>query len=126
MPTKAAYPTDWLAFSKHIRFVRAEGRCECSGQCGLHNRTGGPRRCEERHGEPAKWANGKVVLTTAHLCSCEPLCAEPSHVIAACNRCHLRIDAKLHTMNAATTRQKKQEAAGQRRLLEGGPRGENA
>ena len=37
------------------------------GECGLHQPTGGPRRCEERNGEPAKWAKGKVVLTVAHM-----------------------------------------------------------
>lgn len=111
------YPPGWAALSKHIRFERAGGRCECVGECGLHNRTGGPRRCEERDGEPAKWAKGKVMLTTAHLCRCEPLCGEPLHLKAMCNRCHLRVDAKQHTRNAATTRQKKQEAAGQERLL---------
>lgn len=60
------YPKDWKAISASIR-ERSKGRCECEGECGLHKTTPGPRRCTERHGDPAKWAKGKVVLTVAHL-----------------------------------------------------------
>ena len=35
--------------------------------------------------QPAKWAKGRVVLTTAHLCKCDPPCAIPEHVKAMCN-----------------------------------------
>jgi len=56
------YPPTWNENSRRIRFQRAEGRCECTGQCGLHQ----GRRCTERHGEPAVYARGKVVLTVAH------------------------------------------------------------
>ena len=36
---RAAYPKDWDEFSRRIRFERAEGRCECLGDCGLHGRS---------------------------------------------------------------------------------------
>jgi hypothetical protein len=97
------YPTNWKQFSYHIRFARAQGRCECTGQCGMHRPNPKPRRCTERHGQPARWARGTVTLTTAHLCQCNPPCATPTHVIAACQRCHLRLDRKLHAAHRRST-----------------------
>lgn len=105
----ALYPPDWPAFSAWVRFTRAGSRCECTGECGLHRPRPAPARCREVHGRPALYARGKIILTTAHLCNCAPPCIIPSHVIAACQRCHLRIDRKLHARNAARTRLKKQE-----------------
>lgn len=116
MPTTAVYPEGWYEFSQRIRFERAQGQCECEGECGLHQTHPGPRRCTERHGEMAVYAAGRVVLTTAHLCNCNPLCKNPDHVKAMCQRCHLRVDTELHTKNAAATRRRKKEAAGQTRM----------
>lgn len=116
MPTKATYPEGWYKFSQQIRFGRAGGRCECEGACGLHRTHPGPRRCTEGHGWLAVFAAGRVVLTVAHLCKCDPLCKNPKHVKAMCQRCHLRLDVKLHVKNAASTRMRKKERAGQKRL----------
>jgi hypothetical protein len=110
---KPIYPPDWKAFSHTIRYVRAQGRCECLGECGLHRTHPGPRRCVERDRQPAQWAKGLVVLTVSHLCTCFPLCAEGTHVIAACQRCHLRIDQQLHVSHAAETRRLLKESMGQ-------------
>lgn len=88
------YPPEWETFTYAIKTIRARGRCECSGQCGLHQPNPMVRRCEELHGQPARFFRGKVILTTAHLCKCNPPCALGSHVIAACQRCHLRIDSR--------------------------------
>jgi len=107
------YPEGWKEFSHWIRFVRSGRRCECGGQCGLHKTNPGPRRCKEVHGERAVWAKGKVILTVAHLCDCNPPCKNPEHVIAACQRCHLRIDQKLHTQNRLKNSRLRREAAGQ-------------
>ena len=97
------YPANWRKFSLDIRFDRAKGQCECTGECGLHQpsmftATQEPRRCVERSGEDAKWAKGRIMLTVAHLnapggpCQCVPHCAIPEHVKAMCQRCHLRYD----------------------------------
>lgn len=96
------YPARWEEFSASIRFERAHSQCECTGQCGMHTPNPMPRRCIERHQQPAQFFRGKVHLTTAHLCQCDPPCSIPEHVIAACQRCHLRIDAprKAHTRRA--------------------------
>ena len=93
------YPPNWAHFSMAIRFTRAQGRCECTGQCGLHRQGPVIRRCTERHHHKAHWACGMVRLTTAHLCTCNPICTNPQHVIAACQRCHLRIDRFKHAAN---------------------------
>lgn len=111
------YPSNWYEFSMEIRNERAKGQCECEGECGLHDGRDlfftKARRCEERNATPAKFAQGMIVLTVAHLnreggiCKCSPLCAEASHVKAMCQRCHLRYDAPLHQIHAKETRQRK-------------------
>lgn len=102
------YGTGWQQFSGHIKHYRARGQCECTGQCARHS----PFRCEEKHLTPAKRARGTIRLTTAHLCSCDPPCQNPRHVIAACQKCHLRIDIPRHI---ATRRAKQLAADAQRR-----------
>lgn len=90
------YPPGWTLFSIQIRYGRAHSRCECTGQCGLHRNQTILRRCTELNHRAAHYAHGKIVLTVAHLCQCNPICLNPAHVIAACQRCHLRIDRFLH------------------------------
>lgn len=58
------YPVDWPAISSWIRFVRAEERCECVGECERGTHDG---RCPNRHREPAYDSGSIVFLTTAHL-----------------------------------------------------------
>ena len=114
---KPTYPPGWQAFSREIRFVRAHSQCECEGECGLHRTHPGPRRCIEINNCPARWAQGMVRLTTAHLCDCDPPCLDAAHVKALCNRCHLRVDVPLHQRHAAETRRLTKEAQGQLSLL---------
>lgn len=107
------YPKTWKVFSQEIRVRRAQHRCECTGQCGLHQTTPGPRRCCEYNGIPGVFTSGRIVLTTAHLnaegdiCQCDPLCINPDHVLALCQRCHLRYDHARHMMNSRRTRESK-------------------
>lgn len=107
---RARYPSDWKAISLRIR-ERSGGRCECSGECGLHRTNPGPRRCEERNGEPAKWARGKVVLTVAHLDHTPERNDETpppgGNLRAYCQRCHNRYDREHRQSNAAMTRRAK-------------------
>jgi hypothetical protein len=95
------YPPDWLAISKRIR-ERSGGRCECAGECGLH----AGRRCAETNHTAAKFANGKVVLTVAHL-NHDPQDCRDGNLKALCQRCHLRYDAALHARRARATRLRK-------------------
>jgi hypothetical protein len=103
---RARYPKDWKAISARIR-ERSGWRCECQGECGLHPPNPWPRRCEERHGEPAKWAKGNVVLTVAHLGDPSPENCADDNLKAMCQRCHLRYDHADHQRNAAATRRAK-------------------
>lgn len=111
------YGDGWKSFSDGIRFVRAEGRCECEGECGLHPPKRVRRRCTEKHGDQALFAKGKVILTVAHLCDCDPPCMKPEHVKAMCQRCHLRIDVALHVRHRNERRRKNMEEAGQLSLV---------
>ena len=99
------YPRNWKAISAHIRSVRAKGRCECTGECGLHH----DARCVELNGKPAQFAKGRVVLTVAHLDHTPENC-EPENLLAMCQRCHLKYDAGHH---AETRRMEKARRSGQ-------------
>jgi hypothetical protein len=59
------YPDNWRKFSGYIRHIVAQRQCMCTSECGLHREHPGPRRCVERHLEPAVWARGRVILTVA-------------------------------------------------------------
>ena len=105
---RALYPADWPEISHRIRFERADGRCECTGQCGIDHDAewrglvaaadGGfrdietPRRCMARHGEPHPVTGSKVVLTTMHL-NHDPADNGDENLLAGCQRCHNRYDA---------------------------------
>lgn len=135
---RSAYPANWEDIRLTIR-LRSGGRCECVGECGLHDGApsgscradlhrlcGWPRtcechchgekpadytRCEERDGAKAVWAKGKVVLTTAHLCH-DPSCDDLTHLKHMCNRCHLRYDRDLHKRHSRERRAREQKEAG--------------
>jgi hypothetical protein len=102
---KSKYPPNWKEIVAKVR-ERSGGQCECMGECGLHKDHPGPRRCTEIDGHPAKWARGRVMLTTAHLCH-NTHCDDLSHLRHLCNRCHLRYDSKLHQAHARATRHRK-------------------
>jgi hypothetical protein len=116
LKNRGRYPGNWKDIVAEIR-VRAGNRCECMGECGLHRTNPGPRRCVEMNHAPARWAQGTVVMTVAHLCH-NPKCARRSHLRLMCNRCHLRYDLPLHKANAARTRDGRR---GQARLFEVSP-----
>jgi hypothetical protein len=114
---RPVYSRYWPMFSRYIREVRAQNVCECSGECGLHRTHPGPRRCVEVNHAPAQWAQGMVVLTVAHLCTCDPPCILVSHVKSMCQRCHLLVDLQLHLRHAAESRRAEKEALGQLSFL---------
>ena len=95
------YPPDWSGISARIN-ARAEGRCECTGQCGLHR----GNRCCEVNGEDAQWASGLVILTVAHL-NHYPADCRDENLLALCQTCHLRYDQVLHSTHAASTRRER-------------------
>jgi hypothetical protein len=80
-------PTD-KAVSSRIRFERAEGRCECTGECGAIEHDG---RCDALHGTRHPITDSIVVLTVAHLDHTPENCAD-DNLKAMCQRCHNRYD----------------------------------
>jgi hypothetical protein len=110
---KSKYPANWNEIVAEVR-ARSGNRCECHGECGLHKTTPGPRRCTERNGNDAVWARGRVVLTTAHMCECDPLCGNLNHLKHMCQRCHLRVDVKLHKRHR---RERRERETGQQRIF---------
>lgn len=97
------YPADWKQISDRIKWERAQGRCECLGECGRG--THGPDRdpagrCTNRHGEPAYGTGSRVVLTTAHLNHTPEDCAD-TNLRAMCQGCHLHYDKAHHAETRA-------------------------
>jgi hypothetical protein len=88
---KKFYPPEWKQISYRIRFVRAEGRCECTGECGIDH--GG--RCTAVHGLPHPVNGKRVVLTTAHLNHIESDCRD-ENLAGMCQWCHLAYDREHH------------------------------
>jgi hypothetical protein len=151
----AGYPANWQEIRTAVR-ARSGGRCECIGECGLHDGTPSPEcwafaassphercswprtcecwchgekpadatRCEERDGQPAIWARGRVVLTTAHLCH-DPGCDRLEHLRQMCNRCHLRYDRGLHQRHARERRRRERATAGALELFDSQTDGSN-
>jgi hypothetical protein len=135
------YPADWHKVSRTIRNERSGRRCERCGvrQYGIgywkddvftyaagniyyddFQYTVSYSEAREAADHCNEWCDQEpryivIVLTVAHQCECNPVCSNPDHLLALCQRCHLRQDAKMHAANAQLTRAKKRDA--QRALL---------
>jgi hypothetical protein len=103
---RARYPKDWKRISHRVRFVRADGRCECEGECGRGTHRG---RCPNLHGLKAYDTGKTVVLTVAHLNHTPEDCAD-DNLRAMCQGCHLAYDAEHHAQTAQRTRTAELEA----------------
>lgn len=101
------YGDDWAEFSASIRFGRAQGRCECEGECGRGTHDG---RCPNLHGGEAYGTGSRVILTVAHLCH-TPECRE--HVKAMCQGCHLYYDREHHAETRRRTLDAERAARGE-------------
>ena len=115
------YPQDWKALSRRLRFARAQGRCEQPGCGAPHGELIFRLRTDleqwryptesDLYVQDPQYRGIKVVLTVAHLCACEPLCADESHLKVLCQLHHLRRDARQHAASARKTRAGKADAA---------------
>ena len=103
---RARYPRNWRGIRRAI-LLEAGFRCECTGLCGLHV----GERCSEIHGRSAGFAQGKIVLTVAHLDHTPENCAR-ENLRALCQSCHLRFDRELHAQTRAATLAAKRGAHG--------------
>ena len=90
------YPADWPELSDRIKFERAGGRCECSGECGRpYDHLDVDKRCRNRHNQQAYVTGSRVVLTTAHL-NHQPEDCREENLKAMCQGCHLRRRGRVH------------------------------
>lgn len=125
---KYLYCDNWKEISHEVRFVRAEGRCECTGECGRPHYTDGAitnmrrdeiepeKRCEAEHGYSHPVTGSKVVLTVAHL-DHNIENNDPDNHKAMCQYCRLAYDKENYMGIAAITRRQKAIDAGQIELL---------
>ena len=98
------YPANWIEISNYIRFERAQGQCECTGECGLHE-----GRCDAAHGEPhpvtgSKVSSGENYLGTDTGDKHDKMDVRPENLKAMCQRCHLSFDMSDHVVHAKETR----------------------
>lgn len=115
------YPPDWEAVRARA-LERAEGQCECRGECGVDHARDGTAdpgdesaRCAAVQHEHHPVTGSRVELTTAHLwrgpCAehdrAGVKCGELEHLKAMCQACHLRYDRPHHVANARRTRRAK-------------------
>lgn len=98
---RVRYPKDWKQISRRIRFERAQGRCECHGECGRG--THGTTRCPNEHGGEAYLTGSLVVLTVAHL-DHQPENSDDDNLRAMCQGCHLHYDREHHAQSRAARR----------------------
>lgn len=102
---KDRYPPSWPEISRRIRFERAQGRCECTGECGADHAKEEPcwddgwtrddmeTRCAAEHGYSHPVTRSTVVLTVAHLPGHEVEDCGDEALKAMCQRCHNKMDA---------------------------------
>ena len=98
---KDRYPDDWPQISRRIRFERAAGRCECTGQC--RRRRPHVGRCAAVNGQTNPATGATVWLTVAHLDHTPENCAD-ENLAAMCQACHLAYDTDHHAETARATR----------------------
>lgn len=114
------YPQKWKELSHRLRSERAGNVCEQEG-CGAPNGElifrlkKDPERWRYPDGSDCgevdpDYRGVKIVLTVAHLCNCDPLCANEEHLKVLCQLHHLRLDAKQHAASAKKTRARKADA----------------
>lgn len=117
MPIRAnlrpLYPSNWPALSRHVRFIRAAGRCQaCARPHGTDLRCLPDGRWfdaqqntwRNRRGRPAPWPDlleatqirtTRVSLATAHL-DHDPTHNRLRNLRSLCQRCHLSHDRAHH------------------------------
>lgn len=129
---KSRYPANWKEISAHIRFTRAQGKCE---QCGAKHDSMIIRSVEDAYryvtcdvdsdeyiymdgrqsGYLAEEFDANVKLTkvvlTVHHKDFDPSNNREDNLIALCQRCHLIADSVLHVANAKHTRLSKRRQA---------------
>lgn len=79
-----------LAVHDRIRFDRADGRCECTGQCGTSHKFGAIKRCSNTHGRPAVHGTDKMVSLVVQALDGNDRNHTDANLIAMCQACTKR------------------------------------
>lgn len=111
------YPPHWKELRAKV-LLRAGNKCECTGECLSEScrkaRCNAPngRVVQRKKTNQAEWAPAlfldapetpelgkpfKIVLTTAHTCQ-DASCGDVEHLLALCQRCHLKLDSTQHVL----------------------------
>ena len=112
---RADYPLDWDTVRTALA-ARSGNRCEWNG-CGARNHTYIVRDPEdlERFMEvdprDAELPVVRVVLTSAHTCSCIPFCGRLDHLLHLCQLHHNRLDMPMRQAHAAASRLRRKREA---------------
>lgn len=107
------YPKNWKTEIVPAIRKRSRNRCECTGECGLHQ-----GRCTARNGKSHPVTGSKVILTVAHLGfgtgnKHDKMDVRLENLKHMCQRCHLMFDLHDHIQHAKATRRNKLITAGQ-------------
>lgn len=84
-----------LALHDRIRFDRADGHCECTGQCGTSHKFGAIKQCTNTHGRPAVHGTDKMVSLTVQALDGNTRNHHDDNLIAMCQSCAKRHRTKL-------------------------------
>jgi 5-methylcytosine-specific restriction endonuclease McrA len=111
---KKLYPLDWLEIRKSI-LDRAQHRCE---YCSISNYSVGYRQsdgkfisCESQE-VPENYKCIKIILTIAHVDDPNPENCASENLRALCQKCHNNHDAKMRSLHASATRNKRKRESG--------------
>jgi hypothetical protein len=106
LENKGKYPPNWQELRQKVlrraggvrsrdgKTILVEAQCE---SCAFYP------GCTAVNHQPHPVTGSKVVLGIAHRCHDER-CERLDHLLALCNRCHLKLDEQQHKQNAAQTR----------------------
>ena len=123
---RETYPANWPDLRAAVQ-RRAGDRCET---CGVPNRaliirepaSARYRILRDLGDAEAAIADGdrvtEVICTTAHIYDDDHATQDIVRLVFECQRCHLGRDMDKHVANAAATRRRKREQAGQLALME--------
>ncbi|WNM74150.1 HNH endonuclease [Mycobacterium Phage Nergal] len=83
-----------LALYDRIKFDRADGRCECEGECGRSHRFGIHYRCSNTHGRPAVTGGERMVSLVVRYLDGDTGNAVEHNMMAMCGDCVKRHRSK--------------------------------
>lgn len=79
-----------LALYDRIKFDRADGRCECEGDCGRSHKFGIHRRCAHIHGRQEIGTGTKVVSLSVRHLDGDAKNYDDNNLLAMCQGCITR------------------------------------